>query len=40
MTVFAVRRFLRGLLTLWVVVSAVFVAGRLSGDPHHVVTPR
>ena len=33
MTAFAVRRFLRGLLTLWVVVSAVFVAGRLSGDP-------
>ena len=33
MTAFAVRRSIRGLLTLWVVVSAVFVSGRLSGDP-------
>ena len=33
MTAFVVRRLVRGLLTLWVVVSAVFIAGRLSGDP-------
>ena len=33
MTAFVIRRMVRGLLTLWVVVSAVFIAGRLSGDP-------
>jgi len=32
-TAFVLRRALRGLLTLWVVVTAVFMAGRLSGDP-------
>lgn len=30
---YVVRRFLRGLLTMWVVVTLVFVALRLSGDP-------
>ena len=33
MTAFVDQRFLRGLLTIWVVVTAVFLAGRLSGDP-------
>ncbi|MGA7671183.1 MAG: ABC transporter permease [Nitrolancea sp.] len=30
---FTIRRFLRGLLTLWLVVTAIFFALRLSGDP-------
>ena len=30
---FTLRRFLRGLLTLWVVVTLVFFGLRLSGDP-------
>jgi peptide/nickel transport system permease protein len=30
---FSVRRALRGILTLWLVVSAVFIALRLTGDP-------
>lgn len=33
MTRFVIRRFLRGLLTLWVVVTLVFFGLRLSGDP-------
>ncbi|MFW6076033.1 MAG: ABC transporter permease [Chloroflexota bacterium] len=33
MGAFIVRRFLRGLLTLWVVVTVVFFGLRLSGDP-------
>jgi peptide/nickel transport system permease protein len=30
---YALRRFLRGLITMWLVVTVVFVALRLSGDP-------
>lgn len=30
---FVLRRALRGLVTLWLVVTAVFVVLRLSGDP-------
>lgn len=33
MTRFVLRRALRGLVTLWLVVTAVFVVLRLSGDP-------
>lgn len=37
---FAVRRTLRALLTLWIVVTVVFVATRISGDPtYHLVPP-
>ncbi len=30
---FTIRRFVRGLLTLWLVVTAIFFALRISGDP-------
>jgi hypothetical protein len=30
---YTVRRLLRGLITMWLVVTVVFVARRLSGDP-------
>ncbi len=39
MTGYAVRRLLRGLLTLWLVVSFVFVVLRLSGDPAYSILP-
>lgn len=39
MTGYTVRRLLRGLLTLWLVVSFVFVVLRLSGDPAYSILP-
>jgi peptide/nickel transport system permease protein len=39
MTGYAVRRVLRGLLTLWLVVSFVFIVLRLSGDPAYSILP-
>jgi peptide/nickel transport system permease protein len=36
---FSIRRAIRGILTLWVVVSAVFVVLRISGDPAQAMLP-
>lgn len=36
---YTLRRFLRGLLTMWVVVTVVFVALRISGDPASALLP-
>lgn len=36
---YTLRRLLRGLLTMWVVVTVVFVALRLSGDPARAMLP-
>lgn len=39
MHAFALRRLLRGALTVWFVVSVVFVASRVSGDPAQFLLP-
>lgn len=36
---YTIRRFLRGLLTMWVVVTVVFVTLRISGDPANALLP-
>jgi peptide/nickel transport system permease protein len=36
---YALRRLLRGLITMWLVVTVVFVALRLSGDPAKAMLP-
>jgi peptide/nickel transport system permease protein len=39
MVAYTARRFLRGLLTMWVVVTVVFVTLRISGDPARAMLP-
>ena len=39
MTLYVIRRFLRGVITMWLVVSIVFVALRLNGDPARAMLP-
>lgn len=39
MTIYIIRRFLRGVITMWLVVSIVFVALRLNGDPARAMLP-
>lgn len=39
MTVYILRRFLRGLVTMWLVVTLVFVTLRINGDPAEAMLP-
>ncbi|MFZ4663330.1 MAG: hypothetical protein ACOYNY_40365 [Caldilineaceae bacterium] len=36
---YTMRRFVRGLITIWLVMTAVFVVLRLSGDPTEAMLP-
>lgn len=36
---YTIRRFLRGLLTVWLVMTVVFVVLRISGDPAEAMLP-
>lgn len=36
---YTIRRFIRGVLTMWLVMTAVFVVLRLSGDPTEAMLP-
>ncbi|MEZ4680305.1 MAG: hypothetical protein R2932_39410 [Caldilineaceae bacterium] len=39
MTLYILKRFLRGLITMWLVVTVVFVVLRMNGDPAAAMLP-